>query len=342
MSHHEAYLDRCYQLAQLSGTAHRPNPRVGAVVVYKGQIIGEGYHQQYGGPHAEVHAINNVQDKSLLPHSTIYVSLEPCCHYGKTPPCTDLIIASKIPHVVVGCVDPFDKVAGGGIARLRSHGIKVEISNQTDKFEKLIAEFTKNQSQGLPYCLLKWAKSKDHYMGKETERVLLSNEFTNVYTHKFRAFTDAILIGTNTAILDNPSLTTRNFPGKHPLRVILDRTNRLPASHHLLSDEFETLIINASPRAGLKGSKKQEQLDFEDQNFIINLLRLLYKNGIYHLTVEGGKKLLTSFIKGNYWDEALIINTNTEISDGIKAPNLQGKLVRRRKISNDEVLHILN
>lgn len=336
------YLKRCLQLARNGGKAARPNPLVGAVIVHNDCIIGEGFHRQFGGPHAEVNAVNSVddEDKKYLAESTIYVSLEPCCHFGNTPPCTNLIIENKIPRVCIAEIDPSQKVNSKGIKQLEDHGISVEIIPIENNH--LLDEFKVYQFQKRPFVQIKFAKSKDNFLGTHDRQIWLSNDFSKVFTHKMRAYTDAILIGTNTAVIDNPSLTLREHPGTQPLRVVLDREGRIPLSHTLLSDNLPCLIITQRPRNHGKLHKEEVVLNFSDENFLNVLLEELYKRGIYHLTVEGGAQMHKSFLAQNLWDEALVISTPKLIGAGVKAPNINGTLKEKYKFGEDKIALIKN
>jgi len=336
------YLLRSLQLAKKGGKSVRPNPQVGAVIVHDGRIIGEGYHKKYGEAHAEVNAINDVAPKNrkLLSESTIYVSLEPCCHFGNTPPCTDLIIRHHIPRVCISEIDPTQKVNNKGIRQLQENGISVEIIPLSENHT--LAEFRVNELQSRPYVQLKLAKSKDNYIGKADQQIWLTNPITNSYTHKLRAYTDAILVGTNTALVDNPTLNVRNYIGASPLRVVLDRSGKIPKTHALLSDNLPTLIITEVERPDLKSNKTQLLMNFTSKSFIEYLLSQLYQSGIHHLLVEGGAQLHKSFLKTNTWDEAVIIETPHVLQDGIKAPNIHGKLLSTLQLGDDKVLTVKN
>ena len=336
------YLKRCIALAQKGGSHVRPNPQVGAVVVYDNKIIGEGYHARYGGPHAEVNAINSVieDSKKYLSESTIYVSLEPCCHFGLTPPCTDLIIRNKLKRVCIAELDPTFKVNQKGVNRLITHGVEVDIVKISDNYA--ISEFIANQIHERPFIQLKFAKSSDHYIGKKDEQVWLSSKTSNIFTHKLRAYTDGILVGTNTALIDNPSLTLRNYPGNFPKRILLDRSGRVPESHDLLSDGIGCILITENLRPNLGKEIEQVNLDFDSENFLEELLKALFDRGIHHLIVEGGAKLLKSFLKANLWDEAVIIECPVELKEGIKAPNINGKLIKTLQLEQDNISIIRN
>lgn len=274
---------------------------VGAVVVCDGRIIGEGYHRRCGGPHAEVNAISSVKEKHLLSRSTIYVSLEPCAHYGKTPPCADLIVRSSIPRVVIGCTDPFAKVNGLGIKKLKDAGCEVIVGVLEDECRKLNRRFFTFHQKRRPWITLKWAQSEDGFIGKD-ERVILSNALTQTLVHRLRARSGAILVGTRTALIDNPTLTTRYWTGPNPLRLTIDRHAILPPTLHLKDNSTPTVIYS--------------------HESIEEILADLYNRGIQSLIVEGGTKLLQSFIDAGLWDEARIETAPVRLGNGVKAPVL--------------------
>ncbi len=293
---------RCLQLARCGEAGAPPNPMVGAVIVCDGRIIGEGYHRRCGGPHAEVNAINSVKEKDLLSRSTIYVSLEPCAHYGKTPPCADLIIETGIRRVVIGCTDPFAKVNGLGIKKLREAGCEVQVGVLEQECRELNRRFFTFHEKHRPWIILKWAQSNDGFIGKD-ERVILSNALTQTLVHRLRARSGAILVGTNTALQDNPTLTTRLWPGPNPLRLTIDRNGILPPTLHLKDNSTPTVIYS--------------------HESIEEILADLYARGIQSLLVEGGAKLLQSFIDKGLWDEARIETAPLCLGQGTKAPTLK-------------------
>ena len=304
MIHELKYMHRCIQLAKCGEAGAPPNPMVGAVVVCDGHIIGEGYHRRCGGPHAEVNAINSVKDRRLLSRSTIYVSLEPCAHYGKTPPCADLIIKSGIPRVVIGCADPFAKVNGLGIKKLRDAGCEVKVGVLESECLELNHRFFTFHKKHRPWITLKWAQSKDGFIGAcdTTNRVQFSNAITQTLVHRLRAKSSAILVGTRTAILDNPSLTTRYWTGANPLRLTIDRKGCLPENLRLLDGSTPTIVYT--------------------QESIEEILNDLYNRNIQSLIVEGGACLLQSFIDAELWDEARIETAPVFIKQGTIAPKL--------------------
>ncbi len=343
MDHNDTiYMQRAIQLAQLSTKDIRSNPSVGAVLVFDNKIIGEGYHQKYGEGHAEVNCIKSVSsiNKKHLSKSTLYVTLEPCSHYGKTPPCAELIIAHQIPRVVIGIVDPNPKVAGKGIEILRSQGIDVNIGVCSPKCQNLILPFLKMLNYQRPWILLKFAKSKYNYMASPDQQVWLSQHHTRIHTHRQRADVDAILIGTGTTITDNPKLNTRYIDGDDPMRIVLDRTGKIASETQMLSDGLPTIYVTESERI-LDKQIIQIKLDFSEENHLITLLKILYDMGYCRILVEGGPTLLKSFVNQNLWDEAMIINTDHPLNEGLKAPHLSGTKFKEYEISGDSIEYIL-
>lgn len=316
------YMQRCIELAKNGIPYAAPNPVVGAVIVCDGKIIGEGYHRCCGGPHAEVNAVNSVKDKSLLTRSTIYVTLEPCSHYGKTPPCADMLISYRLKRVVVGCVDPFAKVCGNGINKLREAGIEVTVGVCEDECLELIRKFRTFHKKKRPYIILKWAQSADGFIDREREGgspTIISNPFTQMLVHKMRHEASAIMIGTNTAILDNPSLTNRKWIGKSPVRVVIDRKGKLPESLNIFDGKMPTLIFSEVERTTEKTNVEYIKAG-ESKDYIDTILSELYKRELQSLIVEGGSILLQNFIDRGLWDECIIETGNISIGKGIKAP----------------------
>lgn len=325
MTGEEKYMARCIQLAKNGKGRVRTNPMVGAVLVAEGRIIGEGYHACYGEAHAEVNAIRSVKDESLLRKATIYVSLEPCAHYGKTPPCAQLIIDKHIPRVVIGCRDPFPKVAGRGIQMLRDAGVEVKVGVLEPECKELIHRFLTYNLCKRPYVILKWAESADGFLDVRRESgvpVKLSTDLTSMLVHKRRAEVDAILVGTNTALLDNPSLTVRQWYGKNPLRVVIDRSLRLPKSLKLFSDGMPTLCFTTCKQADY-GTVSYELLQ-PDAPVLPQVLSVLYQRGIQSVLVEGGAALLHSFLEEGLWDKAYVEHATAVLGDGIPAPIISG------------------
>lgn len=325
MSPDEKYMSRCIQLAKLGAGYVAPNPMVGAVLVYENKIIGEGYHQKFGEAHAEVNCINNVDEKnkSLIEKSTMYVSLEPCAHHGKTPPCSDLIIQKKIKKVIIGCQDIYKEVAGKGIEKLRNAGTEVitgVLENECKELNKRFFTFHKNKR---PYIILKWAQSANGKIGSDNdERILISNDYTNRLVHKWRSEEAAILVGTNTVLKDNPSLTTRLWRGNNPVRIVIDKELKIASSFKIFNEEAKTIVYNLSKDA----TKKNIQfVKLSRQNFLKEMLHSIYENDIQSVLVEGGTKTLQSFIDAGLWDEArMITNQEMIIENGMAAPEMGG------------------
>jgi len=345
MISHQLFMQRCIDLAQKGRGAVAPNPMVGAVLVYENRIIGEGWHQQFGGPHAEVHCIQSVaiEDKQFIPQSTLYVSLEPCNHYGKTPPCSDLIIQSQIKKVVIACKDPFEKVNGSGIKKLEDNKVEVITGILEKEAIQLNKRFFIFHQQQIPYVILKWAESNDGFIAKpQGKPVKISNHITDKLVHKWRSEEAAILVGTNTVLNDNPSLTTRNWQGKNPLRIYIDKRLRIDATYKILDNSTDTLILN------LEKNEKVDLNEFvmmEDETKIIEeLLQLLYNKGIQSLIVEGGTTLLQSFIEKNLWHEARVVkNTELMLQEGISSPTLKNNIrFKQEWFRKDEINYYLN
>lgn len=339
---HDFYIRRCFQLAKLGGKEVQSNPQVGAVLVYQDRIIGEGYHKNYGGPHAEVHAVESVKetDRSLIKDATLYVSLEPCCIDSKTPACSDLIIRNQIKKVIVSCTDPNPKMSGQSLKLLKEKGVEVISGILEKEGIQLIAPF-KSQLNGLPYITLKWAKSKDHFMGKKDESIWLSNAASKVYAHKLRSQNDGILVGTNTAILDNPALTTREYPGDSPTRIVIDRNLKTPRTYHIWDGAVPTLFI-CSKKEAPQTNIDFIELDFDSDVFLSQVLSHLFKHGIYRLLIEGGQATLRQLIKQNLWNEAHIIQTNKTLTEGLKSPLIHGDLVENLSLNEDQIFKIVN
>ncbi|WP_455593133.1 bifunctional diaminohydroxyphosphoribosylaminopyrimidine deaminase/5-amino-6-(5-phosphoribosylamino)uracil reductase RibD [Bacteroides sp.] len=319
----EKYIRRCIELAKNGLGNVSPNPLVGAVIVCDGKIIGEGYHVRCGQAHAEVNAIRSVKDESLLKRSTIYVSLEPCSHYGKTPPCADLIIEKQIPRIVIGCRDPFSKVAGRGIQKLRDAGREVVVGVLEQECRELIERFVTFNTLKRPYVLLKWAESADGYI--DTQRTggspeVLSTPLTSMLVHKKRAEADAILVGRRTAELDNPSLTVRNWYGRNPVRVVLDRELALSPELHLFDGTARTLVFTTKECPDRK-NVEYICIDYS-QEVLPQVLTALYERGLQTLLVEGGSQVLQSFIDAGLWDEITVEISARSLHSGVKAPEI--------------------
>ncbi|MBS1512471.1 MAG: bifunctional diaminohydroxyphosphoribosylaminopyrimidine deaminase/5-amino-6-(5-phosphoribosylamino)uracil reductase RibD [Bacteroidetes bacterium] len=320
-------MHRCLQLARLGAGNTAPNPMVGAVLVYNDVIIGEGYHEHYGQAHAEVNCINSVkeEDRQLIEKSTMYVSLEPCAHYGKTPPCADLIIKHRIPEVVIGCRDSFDQVDGKGIARLQASGLRITVGVMEQEALQLNRRFFTFHQYHRPYIIVKWAQSNPangaYIAGANGKRVLISNEYSNRLVHQWRSEEAAIMVGTKTALLDDPALTTRLYPGKNPVRIVIDKKLQLPGNVQLLNTAATTIVFNSTKEA------MQANIIFkkikDGAAFLSSMLHALYELQVQSVIVEGGATLLQSFINENMWDEARVItNHSLTIEEGIAAPVL--------------------
>ncbi|MBL86175.1 MAG: riboflavin biosynthesis protein RibD [Winogradskyella sp.] len=357
MQTHEYYIKRCLQIAKNGLGTTRPNPMVGAIIVHNNSIIGEGYTSAYGGPHAEVNAVNSVKNKSLLKDSTMYVLLEPCSHYGKTPPCSDLIIHHNIPNVVIGCVDNNPEVAGKGIAKLKTHGCNVIVGVLEAECKAHLKRFFAYHNKKRPYIILKWAETKDgfiapnrHYeqsevTSKSTARlpqlqkkmqprndakpIWITNTYSRQLVHKWRAEEQAILVGTNTVIEDNPSLTVRDYIGENPIRIVIDKINKLDESYKIFDSSAKTIRLTKT------------ELDF-DNPLASQICSYLHQHNINSVIIEGGAKTHQTFIDENLWDEARIFIGKTEFKSGTKAPNLNGRLVSDKRLKEDQIKFYIN
>lgn len=345
MTKDEKYISRCLQLAANGICRTAPNPMVGAVIVHHDTIIGEGYHARCGEAHAEVNAIRSVKDERLLKESTIYVSLEPCSHYGKTPPCADLIIEKGIPRVVVGCMDPFSLVAGRGIEKLRQAGIEVTVGVLEQACRHLIRRFVTFNTFRRPYITLKWAESADGFIDltrTEGKPTVLSSPLTSMLAHKRRAEHAAILVGRRTALLDNPSLSTRHWHGSHPVRLVIDKDLTLPHELELFDGQIRTLVFTGQHPTPPDTPAEYIPLDFS-RDILPQIMETLYRNKLQSLLVEGGSRLLQSFIDSGLWDEAFIEKAPQYLHDGVKAPTLpEGQAVTRQTCFGREIMHLTN
>lgn len=341
MNIHEKYMRRCLVLAKNGLPAAMPNPSVGAVIVFENTIIGEGYTSPYGGFHAEVNAVNSIKDKSLLKKATIYVSLEPCSHFGKTPPCCDLIIDNEIPNVVIGTVDPNIKVAGNGIKKLIEAGKNVIVGVLEKECIESNKRFFTFHEKKRPYIILKWAESQDGFIAPFTKLVQkpvwISNEFSRQLVHKWRGEEQAILVGTQTVIGDNPRLDVRDWKGKNPVRVVLDQNNRIPKNSNILDGQVKTIVFCKSNPSFEKENCIFEILNFEN-NIVNQILQVAYKHQIQSVIIEGGRQTLQTFIDENLWDEARIFKSKTILKRGIKAPIIGLKNIENHSIDNDKLI----
>lgn len=338
----ETFMQRCLELALLGMGDVAPNPMVGCVIVHDGIIIGEGYHQKYGEPHAEVNAIRSVRNQELLAKSTLYVSLEPCAHFGKTPPCSDLIVESRIPHVMIGTIDPFAKVAGKGIEHMRNAGIEVEVGILEAECRHVNRRFFTFQEKKRPYILLKWAQTLDGFI--DTDRTetqhptWITNPLAKRLVHKQRSEESAILIGTNTAEFDNPALTVREWVGNQPIRMVIDRSGRLDSSLHIFDNKTLTWVFTGIETPDSE-NLKYISLNFE-KNIVPQMLSELFKRNILSVVVEGGSELLNSFLEMDLWDEAFVYTGNQFFGKGIAAPHISGETIAFEKL-DDCKLHVL-
>ncbi len=333
MKVHEKYIKRCIEIAKNGIVAAMPNPCVGAVIVFNDTIIGEGFTSAYGGNHAEVNAINAVKDKALLSKSTIYVSLEPCSHFGKTPPCCNLIIENNIPNVVIGIPDSNKKVSGNGIKKLLEAGKNVIVGVlEKECLESNIRFFTFHEKKR-PYIILKWAETQDGFIAplkrNEQKPVWITNEFSRQLVHKWRSEEQAILVGTQTVIDDNPKLDVRDWKGKNPVRVVLELNNRISKESYIFDNQSETIVI----------SKNSINLN---NDLAREIVTLLYDRNIQSIIIEGGSQTLQTFIDQNLWDEARVFRGNVFFEDGIKAPIFNKKWNSKSLIIDDELLIFKN
>ncbi|MCA0932328.1 bifunctional diaminohydroxyphosphoribosylaminopyrimidine deaminase/5-amino-6-(5-phosphoribosylamino)uracil reductase RibD [Lutimonas saemankumensis] len=339
MEDHEKFMNRCLELSGHGLGLVYPNPMVGAVVVCNNKIIGEGWHQKAGSPHAEVNAIHAVRDKGLLQRSTIYVNLEPCSHHGRTPPCADLILKSGIPRVVVGSLDPNPIVSGRGVKRLKDNGVEVISGVLRQECEEINKRFYTFHKKKRPYVILKWAQSKDGFIFPDAENikkgspVWITNEYSRQIVHQWRTEEASILVGRKTVEQDNPQLNSRDFKGSQIYRIIIDPELRLKGDLNIFDSSCPTLVFN-SRRDDLENNIEFCKLDSE-KDVTEQILKVLYIKGIQSLIVEGGSVTLNSFIESGFWDEARVFVGNSVFLNGIKAPDFKGKLQARSEIGKD-------
>ena len=332
----ERYMRRALQLARQGGGHASPNPMVGAVVVHDGKITGEGFHRCCGQGHAEVNAIASVRDEAVLPQSTIYVTLEPCSHYGKTPPCAKLLVDKGIRRVVVGMLDPFEKVSGRGVAMLREAGIDVEVGVLEQECRELNKRFVTAHTTGMPWVQLKWAQSSDGFMASSTGAVMLSTPLTQRFVHRERSLADAIVVGARTVAIDNPSLNTRHWSGNSPLRVVLDRNLSIPSNCQLLNDGDKTLIYNEK-KEDIKDCVEWAKLDTKETK---NWLCDLYHRGITSVMVEGGANVLQQMLDAGLWNEMRIEIAPVTLGGGIRAPKVDMSRAAHQEIDGNVLSYI--
>lgn len=334
---------RALELARLGMGQVAPNPMVGCVIVHDGLIIGEGYHRKYGEAHAEVNAVRAVKNRDLLRESTMYVTLEPCSHFGKTPPCTDLIVEMQIPRVVVGSLDPNEKVSGKGMERLRAAGIELSTGMLEDECIRMNRRFMTFHKEHRPYIILKWAQTEDGYIDKARnmeefgQPTWITNDLSRMAVHKMRTDEAAIMVGTKTALKDNPSLTVREWSGGHPLRIVLDRAGKLASGCALMDQSAETIVFSEIAR------ESKPNLEFIPLKFGPGMLGeindFLFRRGIQSLLIEGGKSLLESYMQENLWDEARVYIGNKRFGSGVKAPETSWILDREEPL-DDSLMRI--
>ncbi|WP_232304835.1 bifunctional diaminohydroxyphosphoribosylaminopyrimidine deaminase/5-amino-6-(5-phosphoribosylamino)uracil reductase RibD [Maribacter thermophilus] len=346
----EKYMRRCIQIAKCSLGKTAPNPMVGAVIVYNNTVIGEGFTSAFGGPHAEVNAIESVHNKKLLKKSTLYVTLEPCSHYGKTPPCANLIVEHKIPKVVIGLKDPHTKVAGKGIEILKNAGCEVIIGVLQEECREHHKRFLTFHEKKRPYIVLKWAETADGFIAPSKEMrstnnpepFWITNNISRQLVHKWRSEEQGILIGTKTALEDNPKLDVRSWSGKNPIRIVLDKNLKIPSNYHIHKNNQNTIILTSSK----KEHKISQYTDYKyidySKNTIINICKTLHESNIQSIIVEGGSTTLQSFIDANLWDEARIFTGNSTFKNGIKAPSIKGTVLHKQQLINDQLTTLRN
>lgn len=316
----KTFIKRCIELAKKAEGKTYPNPLVGSIIVHNGKIIGEGYHEKAGENHAEINAINSVENIHLLKDSTIYVTLEPCSHFGKTPPCANKIVEIGFKKVVIGTLDSHEKVNGKGKELLENAGIEVISGVLEEDCKDLNKRFFTFHQKKRPFIILKWAESADGFLDKDFKPTQIGNPLTKQFVHTLRSEEHAILVGTNTALTDNPSLTTREISGRNPVRILIDFDLKVPRDFNIYNEEAETLVFNS-----LKDSldKHIKFIKIEKKNFLQNLMDKLYENNIQSVIIEGGSFTLKQFIEANLWDEAIVIkNENLILENGTKAPEL--------------------
>ncbi len=333
MSHHETYIKRCLQIAKKGLGTTRPNPMVGCVIVRKNKIIGEGFTSAYGGNHAEVNAIRSVKYKSLLREATLYVTLEPCSHHGKTPPCSELIIEHKIRNVVIGCLDDNEKVAGKGVEKLKKSGCTVIVGVLENECKEHHKRFFTFHNKKRPYIILKWAQTLDGFIAPTTKGELkpvwITNSISRQLVHKWRSEEQAILVGSSTVLQDNPSLTVRDWTGQNPTRIVLDQKSTLNKEINVFNTEAETIVIS------------ENEIDFS-KDVAQEICDFLYKHQINSVIIEGGVQTVETFINSYLWDEARVFTGNINFKEGLKAPNLSGKLLTEQSIDQDNLKIYLN
>jgi diaminohydroxyphosphoribosylaminopyrimidine deaminase / 5-amino-6-(5-phosphoribosylamino)uracil reductase len=335
----EYFINRCIELARQGQYLTRPNPMVGAVIAIGDSILAEGYHQIHGGEHAERIAFNKLPSATDLENATLYVNLEPCCHHGKTPPCTSLIIEKGIKNVVIGCTDTSDKVAGRGLQALQKAGVNVKTNILQEQCRSLNRRFFTFHEKKRPYIILKWAQTSDGFIAKKNgASKWISNEESRSLTHRWRAQEASILVGTNTALIDNPNLTARNLTleknsYRQPIRLVIDKQIKIPSSYNIYNNESKTILFTETTKH-ISDHTETIQLDF-NSNIPLQILKYLHSIAITSVLIEGGTQVLNSFIASNLWDEARVFTSDQSFNEGIAAPTLNDKVIFENTLSND-------
>lgn len=339
MENHHLFINRCFELARLGAGKVSPNPMVGAVIVHQSKIIGEGFHEYFGGPHAEINAINSLANKELLKESTLYVSLEPCNNFGKTPPCVEAVLKYKIPKIVLSKIDPNPKTMGKSIAKLKAAGVEVQTNILPEKGQQISAGFFSNIEKKRPYIVLKYAQSLNHKMGIKNENFWITNPISKRLTHKWRSEIDAIMVGSRTLIIDNPKLDNRLFYGNSPTKILLKKDGVLPKDLAVFQSKGKSIIVSEPNAKKISQQNRTQWFIPFDDTFLNNLMVNLKKEGINSLMVEGGFTLLNSFIETNLWDEARVLTGNKVINhkNALPAPSISGDLITSFKIDSDNL-----
>lgn len=337
----EIYMQRCLALAKMGMGSVSPNPMVGCVIIHEGKIIGEGFHQKFGEAHAEVNAINNVFSKyenealSLLKNATVYVNLEPCAHFGKTPPCADLLVKHQVKKVVIGNTDPFAGVNGKGIEKLKNAGIEVQTNFLVDECSYLNRRFFTRIKQQRPFIILKWAQTADGFFApSEGIQKWITGDLAKQLNHQWRSEEDAILVGKKTALIDNPRLTARVQQRRNPIRIVIDKDLKVPTTHHLFNIEAKTIIFNEVKTDVINNL---HFVQMEDMKFYLpqKIAFQLYLMDIQSVIIEGGANLLNQFISAGLWDEARVFTSKSVWKEGMKAPKIDGNVISKLQLNND-------
>lgn len=336
----QLFMSRAIQLAHHGLGSVSPNPLVGCVIVHHDEIIGEGWHRHYGEAHAEVNAINQVKDHSLLKTSTVYVTLEPCAHHGKTPPCADLLIQKGVKRVVIACKDPFDQVNGIGIKKLITAGIEVEVNVMEKESMEMNIRFLTSIVKNRPYIILKWAQTADNFIARENfDSKWISNKYSRKLVHQWRAHEDAILVGKNTALNDNPKLNVRDWTGQDPIRLVINMDLQLDQSLHLFDQTIKTIVYNSQRSETLRNL---ELVEVTPDNLLYDILDDLHSRNVQSLIVEGGSRTLQQFIDLELWDEARIFTSNVRFKSGISSPRITGHQIRQTQVMGDLLTIVRN